>query len=188
LLSFRRAGRPALPCLRAGSPGRLARSSVRMRISSERLRWRRAIWILRCAANARPSPGLCGRRSWHRQRAFNTRRAIKRSVFDVAGLFAEDRAEKLFFRRQLRFAFRRDLQPGCRPLHRGADPDDAGLVQIAQERVGDVRNVAVISRPELGVAGFDFEFFDVDRSVVVFLDQLFADQDGVFRSCYRATA
>ncbi len=36
------------------------------------------------------------------------------------------------------------------------------------------------SGPELGVAGFDFELFDVDRSVVIFPDQFFADQDGVF--------
>ena len=36
-------------------------------------------------------------------------------------------------------------------------------------------------RPELGVARFDFELLDVDRGVVVFLDQLFADQDGVFK-------
>jgi hypothetical protein len=38
----------------------------------------------------------------------------------------------------------------------------------------------ISSGSQLGIAGFDFEFFDVDRSVVVFLDQLFADQDGVF--------
>src|SRR6202041_1830778 len=60
-------------------------------------------------------------------------------------------------------------------------PDDTGLVQIAQERVGYVRNVASdFFRSKLGVASFDFKLFDVDRSVIVFLDQLFADEDGVF--------
>ena len=47
--------------------------------------------------------------------------------------------------------------------------------------LGDVRNVARdFLGPELGVARFDFELLDVDRGVVVFLDQLLADQDRVF--------
>ena len=66
-------------------------------------------------------------------------------------------------------------------LHRGADADDAAFVQVAQERIGDVGNVAGdFLGAQLGVAGLDFEFLDVDRSVVVLLDQLLADQDGVF--------
>ena len=65
-------------------------------------------------------------------------------------------------------------------LDRGADANHAAFVEIAQERIGDVRDVARdFFRSELGVARFDFELFDVDRGVVVILDQFFADQDGV---------
>ena len=113
--------------------------------------------------------------------AFDTGRAVERGVLHVAGLFAEDRAEQLLFRRELRFALRRDLaDQDVARLDRGADADDAALVQVAQEGLGDVRDVARdFLRTELGVAGLDFELFDVDRGVVVVLDQLFADDDGV---------
>ena len=114
--------------------------------------------------------------------AFDARRAVERSVLHVAGLFAEDGAQQFLFRRELGFALRRHFaHQNVARLHRGADADDAAFVQVAQERIGDVGNVARdFFRPQLGVARFDFELFDVDRGVVVFLDQLFADQDGVF--------
>ena len=76
-------------------------------------------------------------------RAFDARRAVQRSVFHVAGLFAEDRAQQLLFRRELRLALRRDLaDQDVARLHRGADADDAALVEVAQERFADVRDVA----------------------------------------------
>ncbi len=115
-------------------------------------------------------------------RAFDAGRAVERGVLHVAGLFAEDRAQQLFFGSQLRFALGRHLaDQDVARLHGGADADDAALVQVAEERFGDVGNVAGdFFGAELGVAGFDLELFDVDRSVVVFLDQLFRDHDGVF--------
>ena len=41
--------------------------------------------------------------------AFDARRAIERSVANVAGFFTEDGAQQLFFRRQRGFALGRDL-------------------------------------------------------------------------------
>ena len=115
-------------------------------------------------------------------RAFDARRAVQRSVLHVAGLFAEDRAEQLFFRSELRFALRRHLaDQNVARLHGGADADDAAFVQVAEERLGDVRNIARdFFRTQLGVARFDFELFDVDRGVVVFLHQLLGHDDRVF--------
>ena len=114
-------------------------------------------------------------------RAFDARRAIERGILHVAGLFAEDRAEQLLFRRELGFALGRHLaHQDVARLHCRADPNDAAFVQIAQERFGDVRDVARdFLGTQLGVASFDFEFLDVDRSVVVFLDQLLGHHDGV---------
>ena len=54
------------------------------------------------------------------------------------------------------------------------------LVEVAQRRLADVRDVARdLLGTELGVAGFDLELLDVDRGVVVLLDQLLGDQDRV---------
>jgi len=114
--------------------------------------------------------------------AFNARRAIERRVLDVSGFFAEDRAEQFLFRRQLRFAFRRDFaDQNVARLYRRTDADYARFIQIAQERIRDVGNVARdFFRSQFGVACLDFEFFNVDRGVVVFANQLFADQNRVF--------
>ena len=65
--------------------------------------------------------------------ALDARRAGERSVADIAGLFAEDRAQQLLFRRQLGLALGRDLaDQDVVVLDLGADADDAALVQIAQ--------------------------------------------------------
>src|SRR5204863_6108583 len=64
-------------------------------------------------------------------RAFDTRRAIERGVLDVPGLFAEDRAQKFLFRRELSLALRRDLaHEDVARLHRCADADNSALVEL----------------------------------------------------------
>src|ERR1043165_2372876 len=113
--------------------------------------------------------------------ALAARSRLERGVADVAGLLAEDRAEQLLLGRQLRLALRRDLaDEDVALLDRGADADDAGLVEVAQRRLRDVRDVARdLLGAELRVAGFDLEFLDVDGGVVVLLDQLLGDENGV---------
>ncbi len=66
--------------------------------------------------------------------AFDSRRAVERRVFHVAGLFAENRTQQLLFRRKLRLAFRSDLaHQNVARFHRGADADDPAFVQVPQE-------------------------------------------------------
>ena len=115
--------------------------------------------------------------------ALDARRAVERSVANVAGFLAEDGAQQFLFRSKRRFALGRDLadQNVARADGR-ADANHAAFVQIAKERLADVGNVARdFLGAELGVARFDFELLDVNGGVVVLLDQLFADQDGVFK-------
>src|SRR4030095_17146 len=99
--------------------------------------------------------------------AFDAGRADEAGVAHVAGLLAEDRAQQLLFRGELGLALRRDLaDQDVARLDRGADPDDAALVEVPQEALRDVRDVARdLFRAELGVAGLDLELLDVDGRV-----------------------
>ena len=102
-------------------------------------------------------------------RALDARRHAQRRVAHLAGLLAEDRAQQLLFRRELRLALGRDLaDQDVARLHLGADADDAGLVEILERLLADVRDVARdLLGPELGVAGDALELLDVDRGEVV---------------------
>src|SRR4029453_16598645 len=100
--------------------------------------------------------------------ALDARRADETGVADVAGLLAEDRAQQLLFRGQLRLALGRDLaDQDVARLDVRADADDAALVEVLEEALGDVRDVPRdFLRAELGVARLDLELLDVDRGVV----------------------
>src|SRR5580700_623008 len=113
--------------------------------------------------------------------AFDSGRAIERSVAHVSGFFAENRAQQLLFRRQRSLALRRYLaHQNVARLYRCADADYAALIEIAQEALVDVGNVPRdFLGTELGIPRLDFVLLDVNRSVVVLFDQLFADQDRV---------
>ena len=102
-------------------------------------------------------------------------------VADVGRLLAEDGAQKLFLRRHRAFALRRDLaDQDVARLHFRADIDDAGLVEVLQRFFRNVRNVARdFLRPELGVAGHDLEFLDVDRGEDVVGHDPLGEQDRV---------
>src|SRR5688572_9050 len=65
--------------------------------------------------------------------AFDARRADERGVAHVARLLAEDRAEELLFRRQLRLALRRHLaDQDVARLHVGAGAGGSAFVRIPQ--------------------------------------------------------
>src|SRR6266849_2108987 len=115
--------------------------------------------------------------------AFNARRAIERSVTHIAGFFAEDRTQQLLFRSQRGFALGRYLaDQNVAGLYDGADTDHAAFIQVAQERFADVGDVARdFFRTQLGVARFNFILFDVNRGVVILFDQLFANENRVFK-------
>ena len=115
--------------------------------------------------------------------ALDARRAVERSVAHVAGFFAEDGAQQLFFRRELGLALRRDLaHEDVALLDAGADADHARFVQIAQHGFADVGNIARdFFRTQLGVARFDLELLDVQRGVVILFHHLLGDQNRVFK-------
>ncbi len=114
-------------------------------------------------------------------RPLDARGGHQGGIPDLSRLFPEDGPQELLFRRQLGLPLRGHLADQHRPrTHLGADPDDPAFVKIAQAGVAYVRDVARdLLRSQLGVPGFDFQLLDVNGRVAVFLDQLFAHQDGV---------
>ena len=104
-----------------------------------------------------------------------------RDVSRTSRAFTEDRAEQALLRGQLGLALGRDLadeQVAVADL--GADADDAALVEVGQDLLGDVRDVpGDLLGAELGVAGVDLVLLDVDRGEDVVLHQALAEDDRV---------
>ena len=115
-------------------------------------------------------------------RAFHSGRNLEGGIFNIARLVAENGAQQLLFRRELRFALGGDLaHEDIVRLHRRADADYAAAVEVAQHVFTHVGNIAGdFFRSELGIAGDDLEFLNVYGSIDIFLDHLFGNQHGVF--------
>src|SRR5205807_1216430 len=115
--------------------------------------------------------------------AIDSRRTGQGRILNIAGLFAKDRTKQLLFRGQLCLALWRDLtdQDGSGPDLR-SDADDAAFVEVSKHVLADIRNIARdLFRTEFCVAGLDLELLDVDRRVVVVLDQTLGDKDCVLK-------
>ena len=106
---------------------------------------------------------------------------LRRRVAHLAGLLAEDRAEQALLGRELGLALGRDLaDEHVAGADLGADADDAALVEVLQDLLGQVRDVARdLFGTELGVAGVDLVLVDVDRREHVVLHEPLAQDDRV---------
>ena len=106
---------------------------------------------------------------------------LRRGVADLAGLLTEDRAQQALLRGQLGLALGRDLADQDVAVDDlGADPDDAALVEVGEDLVGDVRDVpGDLLRAELGVPGVDLVLLDVDRGEHVVLHKALGQDDRV---------
>src|SRR4051794_361797 len=108
-------------------------------------------------------------------------RDLQRRVADLAGLLAEDRAQQPLLGGQLGLALRRDLpDQDVTGGDVGTDADDAALVEVGQDLLGDVRDVpGDLLGAELGVAGVDLVLIDVDRGEHVVLHEALRQDDRV---------
>src|SRR5215468_10561560 len=108
-------------------------------------------------------------------------RHLQGGVADLAGLLAEDGAQQPLLGRELGLALGRDLtDQDVAGDDLGADPDDAALVQVGQNLLGDVRDVpGDLLGSQLGVARVDLVLLDVDRGQHVVLDQPLGQDDRV---------
>src|SRR4051794_19991951 len=106
---------------------------------------------------------------------------LEARVADLARLLTEDRAQQALLRRQLGLALGRDLaDQDVAGRDVGTDADDAALVEVGEDLLADVRDVAGdLLRAELGVAGVDLVLLDVDRGEHVALDDPAREDDRV---------
>ena len=100
-------------------------------------------------------------------------RHLQRGVAHLARLLTEDRAQQALLGRELGLALGRDLADQVvAGVDLGPDAHDAALVEVLEDLLGDVRDVAGdLLGAELGVAGVDLVLLDVDRGEDVVLDQ-----------------
>src|SRR5439155_12242615 len=108
-------------------------------------------------------------------------RQAQRSVPYVRGLFSKDRAQQLLFRGHRRLALWRDLaDEDVARFDFSADIDDAGLVEVFERLLADIRDVAGdLLLTELRVARHHLELLDVDRGEHVVADDPLGDQDRI---------
>ena len=108
-------------------------------------------------------------------------RHLQRGVTDLTGLLTEDRAEQALLRGQLGLALGRDLaDEDVAGDDLGTDTDDAALVEVGEDLLGDVRDVpGDLLGAELGVTGVDLVLLDVDRGEDVVLHEALRQDDRV---------
>src|SRR6478736_1493897 len=106
---------------------------------------------------------------------------LERRVADLARLLTEDRAEQALLRGELGLALGRDLaDEDVARADLGTDADDAALVEVREDVLGDVRDVPRdLLGAELGVARVDLVLLDVDRGEHVVLHETLAEDDRV---------
>ena len=106
---------------------------------------------------------------------------LEGGVAHLPGLLTEDGPQQPLLGRQLGLALGRDLadQDVAGP-DLGADADDAPLVEVLEDLLGQVGDVpGDLLGAELGVAGVDLVLLDVDRGQHVVADQPLGEDDGV---------
>ena len=106
---------------------------------------------------------------------------LEAGVAHLAGLLTEDGAQEALLRGELGLALRGDLaDEHVAGADLGADADDAPLVEVLEDLLGEVGDVpGDLLRAELGVAGVDLVLVDVDRREHVVLHQALREDDGV---------
>ncbi len=106
---------------------------------------------------------------------------LQRGVPDLTGLLTEDGPQQPLLGGELGLALGGDLaDQHVAGTDLGADADDAALVEILEDLLGQVRDVpGDLLGSELGVPGIDLVLLDVDRGQHVVAHQPLGQDDGV---------
>ncbi len=106
---------------------------------------------------------------------------LERGVADLPGLLTEDGPQEPLFGGEFGLSLGGDLaDEDVAGADFGADPDDAPLVEVLQDLLGQIGDVTGdLLGAELGVAGVDLVLLDVDRRQHVVADEALGEDDGV---------
>ena len=104
-------------------------------------------------------------------------------VFDVARFLTKDRAQELFFWRQLGFALRRDLaNQRVARRYLGPDVNNSSVVQTSELRFAEIADVlGNFLRPQLRITGQHVQFFDMNRCETIVGNDLLTNQDRILK-------
>src|SRR5690606_32647858 len=110
---------------------------------------------------------------------FYTRWQSQAGITNFTRLFSEDRSEKFFFRRKLRFALRCNLtNENITRLYFSSDPDNPGLIKIRKCFLSYIRNISCdFFVPKFRIPGNAFKLFNMNRAEHIFLNNTFTDKD-----------
>ena len=104
-----------------------------------------------------------------------TMRNLKGSISYLSRLLTEDRTEQTFFCSKLCLSLRSNFtyqNVSCTNL--STDTDDTALIKVFQSIVTNARNISCdLFRSQLGISGFCFIFFNVDRCINIVLNKFF---------------
>ncbi len=106
---------------------------------------------------------------------------LERGVAHLTGLLTEDRPQEPLFWGLLGLTLGSDLpHEHVTGTDLGPDPDDAALVEIGQDLLGQIGDVpGDLLGSELGVPGVDLVLLDVDRGEHVVTHEPLREDDGV---------
>ena len=110
-----------------------------------------------------------------------TVRHLHGGIADLAGLLTENGAQQALLRGQLGLTLRGDLtHQDVAGADVGTDADDAALVQVAQDVLRDVWDLAGdFLSAQLGIASINLVLFDVDGGQDVLFHDALVEDDGV---------
>ena len=104
-----------------------------------------------------------------------TMRNLKGSISYLSRLLTEDRTEQTFFCSKLCLSLRSNFtyqNVSCTNL--STDTDDTALIKVFQSIVTNARNISCdLFRSQLGISGFCFIFFNMDRCINIVLNKFF---------------
>lgn len=104
------------------------------------------------------------------------------AVTDFPCLFSKDGTDEALFSRKFRFPFRRDFaDEDISRTDFSTDTNDSVFVEVLQGIFRNVRDIAGnLFRSQFRIAGIAVIFFNMDGGKDIFLDEVFAEEDGVF--------
>ena len=116
-------------------------------------------------------------------------RNLEGSITNFSCFLTENCTQKTFFCSQFCFSLRSNFtDKNITGTNFCTDTDDTTFIQIFQSIITDTRNIFCdLFRSQLGISGLCFIFFDMNRSIYIFLYQSLTQQNRILVEIGRAS-